>query len=117
MSGVTSFLGDFEQCISVRSPETASEEFSGQYCLLRPLLPMPDVRRYTGDTDENLIGETKILNYLAAYSLDGYVQTNPVLKFLEHLKTHNGRVFNLAICLPDLCSPKQLEKSFNKCKF
>ena len=115
LSGVTSFLGDFDQCLSVKSPETASEEFSGQYCLLRPILPLPDVK-HTGSSDESLIGETKLLNYLASYNLDRYVQTNPVLKFIEHMKTHKGRVMNLAICLPDLCSPKQLEKSFNRRK-
>ena len=116
LSGVTSFLGDFDQCLSVKSPETANEEFGGQYCLLRPILPLPDIR-YTGDNDENLISETKLLNYLTAYNLDRYVETNPVLKFLEYMKAHKGRVMNLAICLPDLCSPKQLEKSFNKCKY
>ena len=106
LSGVTSFLGDYDQCLSVKSPENANEEFNGQYCLLRPILPLPDVRKYTGATDENLIGETKLLNYLASYNLDRYVKTNPVLKFIEHMKTRNGRVMNLAICLPDLCSPQ-----------
>lgn len=116
LSGVTSFLGDFDQCLSVKSPETATEEFNGQYCLLRPILPLPDVRKYTGDSDENLISETKLMNHLSAYNLDRYVHTNPILKFIEHMKTHNGRVLNFAICLPDLCSPKQLEKSFNRRK-
>lgn len=114
MSGVGSFLGDFDQCLSARSPETASEEFGGQYCLLRPILPLPSLRRYSGQADEELVGETKLMTYLANYQLDKYVQTNPVLKFIEHMKSINGRVLNLGVCLPDLCSPKQLEKSFNK---
>lgn len=117
LSGVTSFLGDFDQCLSVKSPETANEEFTGQYCLLRPILPLPDIHKYSSDKDEHLIGETKMLNYLASYNLDNYVQTNPVLKFIEHMKTRNGRVMNLALCLPSLCSPASLEKSFNRSKF
>lgn len=116
LSGVTSFLGDFDQCLSVSSPDTASEEFKGQYCLLRPILPLPEIKRYSGAADEGLIRETKLLNYLAAYQLDGYVETNPVLKFIEHMKTIDGRVLNFGLCIPNLCSPGQLEKSFNKRK-
>lgn len=114
LSGVTSFLGDFDQCISVTSPESTSEPFHGQYCLLKPVLPLPTMKKYLGESDENLINETKIMDYLATYKLDNYVKTNPVLKFIERMRSINGRVLNIALCVPDLCSSKQLEISFNR---
>lgn len=116
LSGVTSFLGDFDQCISLASPESAVDPFHGQYCLLRPILPLPAIKKYLGESDEDLIKETKILSYLATYNVDHYVKTNPVLKFIEHMRSLNGRTLNIAICIPDLCSPKQLEKSLNRRK-
>lgn len=114
LSGVTSFLGDFDQCLSITSPESAPEEFNGQYCVLRPILPVPEIRRYLGQSDEELMQETKIISFLANYQVDQYVHTNPVLKFIEHIKSIKGRVLNFGLCVPDLCAPKQLEKSFNR---
>lgn len=118
LSGVTSFLGDFDQCLSLKSSEESSEEFKGQYCLLRPILPLPSLpRQYYGPSDESLLVETKWLDYLVNYNLHRYFSINPTLKVIEHLRLVGGRLFNVGICVPDTCPPDQLERSLNKRKF
>lgn len=114
LSGISSLFGDFEQCLAVKSPETATEDFAGQYCLLQPIIPLPDVRHMSFKKHDNQIGESKILHYLSALNLDRYARINAVYKYIEFMKLNQGRLLDIAICLPNTCSPKQVESSINK---
>lgn len=119
MNGVSSFLGSFDECISIENPSSLSESYTGQYCAVKPLLPLPATEvAYNYDQQQSSDQQIeRLMRFYTAYNVQHYFQTNPVLKFVELMKSNKGRVTNFGICLPSTCNARQLEIALNKCEF
>ena len=115
MNGVSSFLGSFDECLSIESPSTLSESYTGQYCTVKPLLPLP-ATEMVNHYDRSDPQVERLLRFYAAYNVQHYFQMNPALKFVELMKSKKGRVTNFGLCLPSTCDGRQLEIALNKCK-
>ncbi|OTF81923.1 hypothetical protein BLA29_004489, partial [Euroglyphus maynei] len=103
MSGVSSFLGSFDQCLSIESPSSLAESYTGQYCTVKPLLPLPTTdRAYHYDQSHRSPDPQveRLMRFYAAYNVQHYFQRNPALKFVELMKSKKGRVTNFGLCLP-----------------
>ncbi|KAH9506647.1 hypothetical protein DERF_011370 [Dermatophagoides farinae] len=116
MNGVSSFLGSFDECISIENPSSLSESYTGQYCAVKPLLPLPATEvAYNYDQQQSSDQQIeRLMRFYTAYNVQHYFQTNPVLKFVELMKSNKGRVTNFGICLPSTCNARQLEIALNK---
>ncbi|KAH9423552.1 hypothetical protein DERP_003833 [Dermatophagoides pteronyssinus] len=113
MNGVSSFLGSFDECLSIESPSTLSESYTGQYCTVKPLLPLP-ATEMVNHYDRSDPQVERLLRFYAAYNVQHYFQMNPALKFVELMKSKKGRVTNFGLCLPSTCDGRQLEIALNK---
>lgn len=116
MAGIGSYLGDFDQCLAIRNP--SSNRYEGQYCIIKPLLPLPERNDPIMMDRDNFSVEQneKIIKFYSRYNIDRYLRKNPIMKFVEIMRSFKGRLTNFAICLPDSCRAEQMEIAFNKCK-
>lgn len=118
MSGIGSYLGNFDQCISIQNPASSSENYKGQYCLVKPILPLPEKIIVEEQSEHLLANQTERIFRLASrYNAEKYFKLNPITKFIEIIKSNRGRMTNFAICLPDACQSAKLEIALNKCNF
>lgn len=102
-------LGQFDQCIESSSelPEenVNNEPIRGQYCLIKPVIPLPTEYRYVhGEpvAQSNIASVNRFLN-------DEYIET-----YLGLYKFLKNTILRVGVCLPDKCDPVDVENAMNK---
>src|SRR5699024_8453092 len=78
----------------------------GQYCLIKPIIPVPDkFKRKEGEVMANSSIEqvNKLLN-------DEYIET-----YIELFKLLKNTILRFGVCIPDKCNPVDVENAINKC--
>lgn len=99
LEGVLSSVGDYEECLNIRSPELASGgSFAGQYCWAQPVIPHPERGTYkVGDRMESSLN----------------VPPKLVDELVDALYLLNGSFLNMALCLPSTCSALEVQTAIN----
>lgn len=104
-------LGEFDQCLETinESPDenVNNEPIRGQYCLIKPIIPVPAEFRYKqGEpvVQSNIATVNRFLN-------DEYIET-----YLGLYKFLKNTILRIGICLPDKCDPIEVENAANKSK-
>lgn len=87
--GTHSSLGDFDECIEVKSGTDIKHQFVGQYCVPKFQLPFDFNIEYSNDTF--------------------YYKSLPALKRIMPLISN-------AFCIPSTCSPKDFKYILTKSK-
>lgn len=108
MSGMLSDLGDYDQCLSIRTDksvapdqEEGSSDFSGKYCLISVKLNYRIVLKENqtvpdGIDEDGLLWEPLLRKYWTSKSNKGY---------------------QVGICLPSKCNNEDIEIIYNHSKY
>ena len=103
MSGTLTSLGDYDQCLSVKSGN-GMNEIVGQYCLLHLKVQMPAKRHVITFKDRLInLNESQFQNTW----IDNYVVH--ILYNFYYFSVTNG------ICVPSKCTQNDLETIAAKC--
>ena len=113
--GVLSDFGEYDECLSVISPDTNDKQpkIKGQYCLMKLILPYPqkdDIK-----SNENLNEEIKLDPKFKAQQID--LQKLTLKTLVETLNIVSGTIYRMGVCMPNTCTPQDFEDIVNKCKF
>ncbi|CAG2169928.1 unnamed protein product, partial [Oppiella nova] len=111
--GIISEFGEYDQCLDIKSPPHEGHTISGQYCMLRLIMPYPLIESYDKSFEDNVFAN-QLRNFTKKYGFDKYSEVNPILKITEYLNMRKGKFFEFGICFPDVCSPQDIEKEFNR---
>jgi len=106
--GVQSSFGEYDECLNIKSQnsEDNNNVFTGQYCLLKLILPYPEKE----DTSQN-----QTIELGSRYANEMNLQKLFTVKALiERLNLWNGTVFRFGICIPSVCSAHEIENMLNK---
>lgn len=102
LEGVFSSIGEYNQCLDIRSPVGQRIDISGQYCLAKPIIPHP--KRHTFNRGESL-------NNLFLIP-EQYID-----ELIDLLNLFNGSLINIGICIPSTCNPLDIETTVNESKY
>lgn len=112
-SGTSSHFGEYNQCLSIKSPTNDRLEIvKGKYCLLKPVVPVPP--NYSYKTNEPIV-PMGILNHIH-FQGKPIQQSQSINNFIEFVNYFNGKIINIGICFPSTCSSVDIEQLVNYCK-
>lgn len=98
LSGTTTELGDFDQCLSIRS-EFQQQEFVGKYCLATVNLPRIDQFRHPIPINQSTLNHSWMIDYIEQwYQNDNYYSMAS------------------AICFPSICNENEIRQLLLSCK-
>ncbi|XP_054163730.1 uncharacterized protein LOC128961509 [Oppia nitens] len=102
LEGVLSSIGEYNECLDIKSPANSQIAITGQYCLAKPIIPHPKRHTYkSGEPFNNL------------FSLpDQFVD-----EVIDALYLVNGSLINIGICIPSTCKPSDVENAINQIFF
>ena len=122
MSGRISSFGEFDQCIKIKS-SPIEEYFSfdsryiyGRYCQVQLRIKVPDEKNYKPEWEDILKKNpisAELFHLLEKFKLD----INLVKTMIQAISYFKGNFGNYGICIPNSCSPDEIESLFNNCKF
>ena len=112
--GVLSDFGEYDECLSVKSPETEHKDtvISGRYCLMKIILPYPNKEDMMND--QILNEEIKIDPKFKANEID--LQRLTLKTIVETLNIVSGTIYRMGVCMPSTCAPEEIEDIVNKSK-
>ncbi len=109
--GIQSSFGDYDQCLEIKSPNFKdSKQFEGQYCLLKLILPFPTQESYKEGEPVHQEFELRSQS-LRNFKLEKYIS---VKNFIETINRWNGTFYRFGICMPSVCSGREVENMVNK---
>ena len=113
--GVLSDFGEYDECLSVVSPETTDKQppIKGRYCLMKLILPYP--QKEDMESDESLNEEIKLDPKYRAEEID--LQKLTLKTIVETLNIVSGTIYRMGVCMPSTCTPTEFEDIINKCEF
>lgn len=99
-------LGEFDQCLEIESDPTENPNIIyGQYCLLKPVVPLPE-----NFNQDEPIAETRMPR-VRKFLNDEYIDTYMGLyKFMQRTFLRVG------LCLPHKCERQSVENAINRSK-
>ena len=101
LEGVFSSVGEYNECLDIRSPSDSQIAITGQYCLAKPIIPHPKRNSYRK-------GEP-ILNIFS-------IPEQYIDEVIDLLYLFNGSLINVGICIPSTCSPIDVQNAINQSK-
>ncbi len=109
-------LAEFDQCLAVTSADRADQingqSISGQYCLIKPVLPLPE-SMYT--SAEN--GTVAIANSSLQKVNTFFAENEDQLElYLELFKAMKKTILRFGVCLPVQCKAADVERAINYCE-
>jgi hypothetical protein len=109
LEGVYSDFGNYDECLDTSSPESSEESLiEGQYCILKAILPFPEVNSYGKEVfDNEIIKSAK--NFLKDLGKHATIEI-----IITGLNLLNGTFYRLGLCIPSTCSAKEVENSINQ---
>ena len=106
--GVFSDFGEYEECLSIESPDIKRfPTVKGKYCLARLILPFPVSN---GEGVPNLTEVSSIIDMMGMSELNQIT----IDDLVNLLNVFNGITFNLGICIPSICDPEEVQDMLNK---
>ena len=114
-AGVSSFFGEYDQCLSIESNplESDSNSFYGKYCLVTPKITIPSFE----ELDNNIAFHIKFLNKNTNQFMNELVKKRRnTIKIVLANNFHISKftLFRFGICIPSNCEPKSIERAMNK---
>lgn len=101
-------LGEFDQCLEIKGAESDEREpIYGQYCLIRPVVPVPEDTTIRKDETIAHLDVPEVNRFLN----DRYLQT-----YLGLYKFYKGALLQFGLCLPHQCKPANVEAAINQRK-
>jgi hypothetical protein len=109
LEGVYSDFGNYDEYLDTSSPESSEESLiEGQYCILKAILPFPEVNSYGKEVfDNEIIKSAK--NFLKDLGKHATIEI-----IITGLNLLNGTFYRLVLCIPSTCSAKEVENSINQ---
>lgn len=109
LDGVTTSFGEYDECLSIESPEYDNDKskFYGQYCLMKPVLPLPSL-------DPNAKMNTYFTSKNNNESNDNNWETEILPKLILFNNITNKDLFRIGICFPSWCKPNDMQTAINK---
>ena len=121
-------MGDYDQCLSIESPtEGVNPKIKGQYCGVEidPYLIF-DTKQYPREVFANINFNkdgfaTKLTRGLFSNSIRTqdrrtYEDWLSVIAFMDTFFDKSTKIVH-GLCLPSTCSPRDVSKAINECKF
>ena len=130
---IGSNFGEYDECISIESTiEPEKPTIRGQYCFVKPSLPLPKSNSYrSGEPIDNYLEEMikKLINSSEKlksripkeYDINNYTLTEEsiekVLSIGDIIANMSFPGYPIGICIPTTCKPQDIENAINKCKY
>ncbi|XP_054161210.1 nose resistant to fluoxetine protein 6-like [Oppia nitens] len=109
--GKHSSFGEYDECLAIESPEDRGLVVKGQYCLVKVVLPYPEVGSYTpGDGYDPLFDDQGI----APFKYFNGANSTTIVKMIENLNLYRGSTYRLGLCTPHYCKRNEIEEFINK---
>lgn len=103
-------LGEFDQCLAVQSDPkvtVSGKRINGQYCLIKPVLPIPEKI----PVNRNAVANSTV------ESVNVFLNDEYLEMYLELYKDAMRKTpLRYGVCLPAQCKPEDVEKAINYCK-
>ncbi|KAH9511887.1 hypothetical protein DERF_010311 [Dermatophagoides farinae] len=100
LEGTLSSVGDYNQCLEIKSPRSQNEnlkQFRGKYCFARPIVPHP--------RGKIIINKDR--------SLPFGIPTSLIDEISDALYFFNRSMINIGICIPSTCTADEIQLTLN----